>query len=226
MSEFMTARDKTTEPTGEKVAEAELCATGSEHVSRIGMVTGFYRQFWFIYQSFIRELSNGVSRTDSLRMMKKKSLDAMKRKAALWLRQGISPGRLALTLALGFAIGCSPILGVTTGLCAVIALALGLNLAAIQAANYLAMPIQLAMVVPFVRIGGKIFTFGSRQAIEAGALLHTPPLAILSRMSGLAGQALLAWLLFAIPAVALLTLMLTAILRRIPAVANQQPANG
>jgi hypothetical protein len=38
-------------------------------------------------------------------------------------------------------------------------------------------------------------------------------------MGGLAGQAMLAWLLFAIPAVALMTVTLTAVLRRIPAVA-------
>jgi hypothetical protein len=33
-----------------------------------------------------------------------RSLRAMRQKAETWLRQGISPQRLALTLALGFAI--------------------------------------------------------------------------------------------------------------------------
>ena len=36
-------------------------------------------------------------------------------------------------------------------------------------------------------------------------------------MGGLAGQALLAWLLVAVPAVALMTLVLTRMLKRIPA---------
>jgi hypothetical protein len=40
-----------------------------------------------------------------------------------------------------------------------------------------------------------------------------------TQMGWLAGQALLAWVLIAIPAVLLLTFMLTKVLRRIPALA-------
>ncbi|MGD0548488.1 MAG: DUF2062 domain-containing protein, partial [Terracidiphilus sp.] len=68
-------------------------------------------------------------------------METMKRKAAEWLRQGISPRRLALTLALGFAIGCIPVVGIPTLVCAALALALRLNLPAIQAANYVVMPL-------------------------------------------------------------------------------------
>src|ERR1700679_2208582 len=78
---------------------------------------------------------------------------AAKRKAVLCLRLGISPRRLALTLALGFAVGCIPVIGIPTVLCAGLALALRLNLPAIQTANYIAMPLQLILIVPFVRLG-------------------------------------------------------------------------
>src|ERR1700728_3836708 len=78
---------------------------------------------------------------------------AAKRKAVLWLSLGISPRRLALTLALGFAVGCIPVIGIPTVLCAGLALALRLNLPAIQTANYVAMPLQLILIVPFVRLG-------------------------------------------------------------------------
>ena len=81
---------------------------------------------------------------------------AAKRKALLWLSLGISPRRLALTLALGFAVGCIPVIGIPTVLCAGLALALRLNQPAIQAANYAAMPLQFALIVPFVRLGGWI----------------------------------------------------------------------
>src|SRR5271165_3804523 len=97
---------------------------------------------------------------------------AAKRNAIYWLRQGISPRRLALTLALGFAIGCIPVLGIPTVLCGVLALALRLNLPAIQAANYAVMPLQLALIVPFVRLGGRLFAFGSVRHFEVGNLLH------------------------------------------------------
>jgi uncharacterized protein (DUF2062 family) len=149
----------------------------------------------------------------------------MKRNAVVWLRQGISPRRLALTLALGFAIGCIPVVGIPTVLCAGLALALKLNLPAIQAANYVVMPLQVALIVPFVRLGGWLFTFGSSRAVESGSLLHTSPLELLLRMGGLAGQAMLGWLVIALPAVALMTVTLTVVLRRVPAVAAAELAD-
>lgn len=141
---------------------------------------------------------------------------AAKRFAVLWLRQGVSPRRLALTLALGFAIGCIPVVGVPTLLCAALALALRLNQPAIQAANYAAMPLQLALIVPFVRMGSWIVSPKSSHPLSAPAIFHLPALNVAAHLSGLAGQALLAWLVAAIPAVALLTLMLTRMFRRIP----------
>ena len=149
-------------------------------------------------------------------------LQTMKHNAATWLRQGISPRRLALTMALGFAIGCIPVLGVTTTLCVLVALALRLNLPVIQAANWAAAPLQLVLIVPFVRLGGRLFTFGSHRAVEIGSLLHTSPLVLISQVGGMFGQALLAWLLIAVPAVALMTVMLTTLLRRVPAFAQAE----
>jgi uncharacterized protein (DUF2062 family) len=144
---------------------------------------------------------------------------AAKRNAILWLGQGISPRRLALTLALGFAIGCIPVVGIPTLLCATVALALRLNLPAIQAANYVAMPLQLTLIVPFMRLGRWLVSTDSGRPAVPHAWFHLSALDIASGMGRLAGQALLAWLLVAIPAVALLTATLTLMLRRIPAVA-------
>ncbi len=161
-------------------------------------------------------------RTDNIEMMTKISIAALKQKLASWLQQGISPERLALTLALGVAIGCIPVVGVTTALCMVAALTLRLNFPVIQAANWASMPLQVILIVPFVRLGGRLFGFGSGRAIQAGTLLHTPPLALVSQVGGMAGHALLAWLLIAIPAVALMTVTLTVVLRRVPALATAE----
>lgn len=147
------------------------------------------------------------------------SLNSMKRNAAAWLCQGISPRRLALTLALGFAIGCIPVVGIPTLVCAALALALRLNLPAIQAANYVVMPLQVALILPFMRLGGWLFSSGPHQSLSVGGLLHASPLHILSQFGSLAGYAMLGWLLIAIPAVALMTFTLTAVLRRVPALA-------
>jgi uncharacterized protein (DUF2062 family) len=146
-------------------------------------------------------------------------LDSTKRKVGVWLRQGITPRRLALTLSLGIAVGCIPVVGIPTAVCAGLALALRLNLPAIQAANYAVMPLQIALIVPFVRLGRWLFAFGPRQSLAAGSLLHSSPLTAVSQLGGMAGQALLAWLLIAVPAVALMTATLTVALRRVPALA-------
>ena len=139
-----------------------------------------------------------------------------KRNALNWLSQGISPRRLALTLALGFAIGCIPVVGLPTMLCAALALSLRLNLPAIQAANYAAFPFQLALIVPFVRMGGWLISLLPLRLTALAHPFRLPTFHLVARMSGLAGQALLAWVLVAVPAVVLMTFALTRMLRRIP----------
>jgi uncharacterized protein (DUF2062 family) len=69
------------------------------------------------------------------------------------LRQGISPQRLALCVALGVVVGNIPILGVSTLLCAAIALAFRLNLPAIQIVQAAMAPTQVLLIIPFVRLG-------------------------------------------------------------------------
>jgi len=134
----------------------------------------------------------------------------------------MSPRRLALTLALGFAIGCIPVIGVPTVLCLGVALALRLNLPAMQVANYVVMPLQLLLIAPFVRLGGWLITTRPVYWLTPHALLHFSSLNLATRVSGMAGQALLAWLLVAVPAVALLTATLTLMLRRIPVLQSAQ----
>ena len=72
------------------------------------------------------------------------------------LRQGLSPESLALSLALGAGLSCFPVFGTTTILCTIIAAAFRLNLPAIQVGNFLALPLQLGLVIPFLRLGERI----------------------------------------------------------------------
>jgi uncharacterized protein (DUF2062 family) len=69
------------------------------------------------------------------------------------LRQGISPDRLALCVAIGVVVGNVPILGISTILCAAIALAFRLNLPAIQLVQAAMAPTQIMLIIPFVRLG-------------------------------------------------------------------------
>src|SRR5277367_3848606 len=73
------------------------------------------------------------------------------------LKQGVTPEKMALSLALGVTLGIFPALGWTTALCAIAALVLRLNLPAIQIVNYFMYPAQIALLIPFFRLGERIF---------------------------------------------------------------------
>jgi uncharacterized protein (DUF2062 family) len=73
------------------------------------------------------------------------------------LRQGVTPEKIALSIALGVALGVFPVLGSTTALCTLAALVLRLNLPAIQLINYFVYPLQIALLLPFFRLGERLF---------------------------------------------------------------------
>jgi len=147
----------------------------------------------------------------------------VRRIAAEALMQGISPRRLALTIALGFVLGCLPLVGIPTALCVLVAFAFRLNQPMIQVANYAALPFQMVLVVPFARLGGKLMPGFLQSKLDLGVLAHLTlrtithsSTQVLGQVGILAGQALLAWLLVAIPVATLLTFALTRVLRRVP----------
>ena len=92
------------------------------------------------------------------------------------LRQGITPEKLAFSIALGITLGVTPVLGSTTMLCLLAAAVLRLNLPAIQLVNCLVYPLQLALLIPFIRIGGWVFSappvltsmYQARELIRSG----------------------------------------------------------
>lgn len=86
-------------------------------------------------------------------MFRKKILDPL---LAL-LKQGMSPESLSLTIAIGAVVSICPLFGVTTWICALVALIFRLNPIAIQVANYAAYPAQLVLLIPFFRAGEKLF---------------------------------------------------------------------
>ncbi len=157
------------------------------------------------------------------------SPDLLRERAALFLRHGISPRRLAATLAIGFVLGCLPIFGIPTALCVLVALAFRLNQPAIQAANYAAMPFQLALLVPLIRLGSKLTPSLHQPPLDISALARAPwqilqhsSNQLATQLTIMAGQALLAWVVLAVPVALLLTFALTGVLRRVPALAPRR----
>src|ERR1700693_6100509 len=84
-------------------------------------------------------------------------LNRLRKSFMALLQQGITPEKLALSVALGITLGIFPVLGSTTLLCAIAGLFLGLNQPTLQSVNYIAYPLQLGLLIPFFRFGERLF---------------------------------------------------------------------
>jgi uncharacterized protein (DUF2062 family) len=138
------------------------------------------------------------------------------------LRQGITPEKIALSVALGSALGVFPALGWSTALCAIAALALRLNLPAIQIANYFVYPAQIALLIPFFRLGEKLFRAPHLpiSVLQIRVMMHSNMGTAIRLLWITTWHAIVVWCLMApiFVGVAYVTLtpMLRRILRRLP----------
>lgn len=87
---------------------------------------------------------------------------------------GESVRKTACTVALGFAVGMFPLLGVTTIACVLLARVLRLRQAPIQLGNYAALPLQILLVIPFLRLGERL-SGAERFVLDFPALLKGFP---------------------------------------------------
>jgi len=133
------------------------------------------------------------------------------------LAQGITPQKIALTIALGLALGIFPILGATTTLCLIAGFWLRLNHPVLQLVNWLVSPLQLVLIVVFVRIGEWIMRAApvSFSIPELLRKFHESPMKFL-REFGLTGlHGIVAWLLIAPFLTALIYFSLLPLLKKL-----------
>lgn len=86
------------------------------------------------------------------------------------LRQGMSPPKLALALALGAAIGTFPIIGTNTAILILLCFIFRLNFVAPQITNYAVYPLQILMLVPFYNFGN--FLLGLELSIDFDEMIY------------------------------------------------------
>lgn len=89
-----------------------------------------------------------------------------------WLKQGLTPDRLALTLALGVACGLVPMPGMTTLLATTLAWRLRLNVAAMLLLGHVLTPLQVLLFVPFFRWGARLFHHSAAAALTITQIRH------------------------------------------------------
>ncbi len=133
------------------------------------------------------------------------------------LRQGVSPEKIALTIALGIILGVTPVLGSTTLLCTLAAVVLRLNLPAIQLVNGVVYPLQLILLIPFYRLGAWMFQADASTISLGGvtALIRDGVGHAIRTLWVVTMHALLAWLVLGIAALAILYVVLVPLVRQL-----------
>ncbi|MDO6391357.1 DUF2062 domain-containing protein [Pontibacter sp. BT731] len=133
------------------------------------------------------------------------------------LRQGMTPHKLAVTVALGTVVGILPALGVTTVMGTALAARFRLNIAATVLVSYLVHPLQLLLIIPFIKAG--IFMFGMDDLKltldEMIAMFQLDWLAALNKLWIANLAAVSAWAILALPVGLLLYAALLPILKRV-----------
>jgi len=132
------------------------------------------------------------------------------------LTQGITPEKIALSLAFGIMLGVFPVAGTTTLLCLLAALLFRLNVPAVQLVNFLVYPLWVALLIPFVRVGELLFGAPplAMTASQILALAHANLLHSISLLWLTALRAAAAWMLIGPPGIIALYVFLVPIIRR------------
>ena len=117
---------------------------------------------------------------------------------------------------MGVVIGINPLIGSTTLFCLAVAFIFRLNIVASQLANHLCYPLELLLLLPFLRIGSLLFRT-RRMPFSPEMLLHmarTEPLETTKMLWSWEWHALVVWGVCAAIIAPALALFLTPVLRR------------
>lgn len=134
-----------------------------------------------------------------------------------FLQLGITPEKLALSVALGITLSVIPAFGWSVWLCGIFGVALGLNLPVMQAVNYFLYPAQIALLLPFFRLGEKLFRTPHLplSVAQIYSMVHANLWGTISFLWTTTWHAIVPWGLLAPFAVALLYISLLPLFRRV-----------
>ena len=125
------------------------------------------------------------------------------------LRGGVTPQRMAWSLALGMVIGINPSVALTTLLLVMLAWVFGLNQVASQIGSHIVAPLHVILFIPFIDLGVHLFHTRqlplSRKQIEH---LSHHPLRLVHEIWQWEWHALVVWGVVAAVAMPLLALYL------------------
>jgi uncharacterized protein (DUF2062 family) len=132
----------------------------------------------------------------------KKQLRKIKTTINEYLKQGMTPEKLALSIVLGISFGLFPLVGITTFLCLAVSISLRLNLVFIQLVNYSVYPLQLILFLPWLKLGNVVFSFSAIEKVSPSlikTLLNSNLQLILTEFGLLFLSAVLLWFIISVP---------------------------
>ena len=130
------------------------------------------------------------------------------------LSSGLTPRKLLVTLCIGAALGLLPIVWGTTILCAVAAYVFRLNQVVLQSVNYLLYPLQLALIIPFCRLGARLFPWGPPFPAEILTyVLHGRGYGMINLFAWATLKAVAAWLMTVPPSALVLYQLFSMMIR-------------
>lgn len=88
----------------------------------------------------------------------KARLNEVKDKTTALLKQGLTPKELSQSIIMSGLISTIPILGVSTFMITTVSFKRKLNLSVMIALSYLMWPVQIMLIIPFIRVGEFIFS--------------------------------------------------------------------
>lgn len=133
----------------------------------------------------------------------------------LLLRQGLTPEKLAASVAIAIGIAIFPVIGMTTLLCVVAAQVGRLNQPTMQLINYFSYPLQLLMLIPFIRLGERLFS-SPRLTLNADQIvahIRADTFGALRFFWTSTWHAAVAWLMVVPLAIVMLTFLLIPVMR-------------
>ena len=90
------------------------------------------------------------------------------------LRQGAAPESVSAAVVISFAIAILPVIGVTTLVCLLVGRVFRLNHVVMQIVNHSSYPLQILLIVPFVRLG---------ETVTGARHIHLTPKAIIDEFN-------------------------------------------
>ena len=132
------------------------------------------------------------------------------------LKQGLSPVKLSLVVALGITLSIFPVLGTTTLICTLVSIFFNLNLPAMQLANYAAFPLQIILFFPFLKLGETVskVSLNPLSKIQLISTFDEGIFYAIEKLSNYLLVACLGWSLAVLPIYIILYFLMSSLLKK------------